>query len=143
LTAGAATTLTVNSILPGTGLTKYGEGTLVLNGRYLGSGRITVAQGTLQLGVASASLNPTQRVIIMPGATLDLGGSDRTIGTLDRSIGGVDTFSPALLGTNNLNQVSDGTVALGANRLTLSPFVGAGFETFTGNITGTGGLTLL
>ena len=65
----------------------------------------------------------------MPGAVFDLGGADRVISSL---------ATTALIGTFNLGQVSDGTVALGANRLTLFDF---GDTTFTGNITGTGGLT--
>ena len=49
LTPGAATTLTVASMLPGAGLTKYGEGTLAVNGRYTGTGAITVGQGVLKM----------------------------------------------------------------------------------------------
>lgn len=131
LTPGAGTTLTVNSTLPSSGLTKYGEGTLALNGAYTSSGAVLVGEGTLQLSGVAASLHPSTSVNVLPGAVLDLGGVDRTIGTLTTT---------ALIGSSNLGQVSNGVVSLGANRLSLYDF---NSTTFTGNITGTGGLTKL
>ncbi len=130
LIPGAGTTLTVGSILPGAGLMKYGEGTLALNGRYTATGAVTVAQGTLRLDSATAALNPLgSAVTVLPGATFDLGGSDRSVASLNTA---------AIIGSFNLGQVSDGTVALGANRLTIYDNVGG---LFTGDITGTGGVT--
>jgi autotransporter-associated beta strand protein len=128
LTASSATTLTVNSILPGSALGKYGEGTLQLNGRLIGAGPVALKQGTLTLG-ASGALNPLATIAIDPGATFDLGGSDRVVGAL--------VHDGATIGSFHLGQTSAGTVALGANRLTLYASPGS---LFTGNITGTGGI---
>jgi autotransporter-associated beta strand protein len=129
LTAGGATTLTVNSTLPGTAMGKYGEGTLLLNGRRIGSGPVALKQGALALG-AGGALNPLGVLAIDPGATFDLGSSDRFVGSLTQDGGTIGTF--------NLGQISAGTVALGANRLTLYDPTGSFFP---GSITGTGGVT--
>ncbi len=130
LTSGAATTLTVGSTLPGAGLTTYGEGTVKLSGGYIGTGGITVGQGTLKLDGATAALTPIGSAVnVMPGAIFDLGGMDRVIARLTTT---------AAIGTFNMGQVSNGTVALGANRLTLYDLSSS---TFTGNIAGAGGLT--
>ncbi|MGB8166328.1 MAG: autotransporter-associated beta strand repeat-containing protein [Chthoniobacteraceae bacterium] len=132
-TPGAATTLTVNSILPGgssSALMKRGDGTLILNGRLLGGLTVSVSEGTLRLGAANASLNPLgASVAVAPGATFDLGGSDRTISFLR-------SFALSTTPTT-FSQSVDGTVALGGNRLTLYSLGGD----FTGSITGGGGLT--
>ena len=128
LTSGAATMLTVNSTLPSAGLTKYGEGTLALNGRFTGGGNVIIGQGVLKMNSAAAALNPIGSALnIMPGATFDLGGTDRVISSLT-----------ATGGTRAYGQASNGTVALHANRLTLYDSTTL---TFTGDITGTGGLT--
>ncbi len=130
LTSGAATTLTVASVLPSADITTYGEGTVALGGRALGSSTITVGQGTLRLDGAGAALNPLgSNVNVMPGATFDLGGTDRMIQGLTLT---------STIGTFNLGQVSHGTVALGANRLTI---YGSGNAVFTGSVTGSGGVT--
>ncbi len=128
LASGAATTLTVNSTLPSAGLTKYGEGVLALNGRLTGGGLVIVGQGTLKMNSAAAALNPIGSAVnIMPGATFDLGGSDRVISSL--TVTGT---------TGTYGQASNGTVALHANRLTLYDSTAL---TFIGDVTGTGGLT--
>lgn len=132
LTAGAGTTLTVNSGLNGGKLFKYGTGTLVLTNSYYGTGAVLVGQGVLQLSGVGAALDPVgSPITIEAGATLDLGGQDRTISAL-ASAALVSSFN----GAGEITQ--DGTVALGANSLTL--FDGT-TSAFGGNITGTGGLT--
>ncbi|MEA3209852.1 MAG: fibronectin-binding autotransporter adhesin [Chthoniobacter sp.] len=129
-TPNALDTLTVSSVLPGgasLALLKYGAGTLALSGRQLGDGFIHVAKGKLRLDGATDSLNPLGTGInVQPGAIFDLGGSDRVISRLeDRLAIGVGT-------------ALNGTIALGANRLTL---YSNAFSLYSGNITGTGGLT--
>jgi autotransporter-associated beta strand protein len=127
LTAGASTDLTVTSILPGSAMGKYGEGTLLLNGRRIGGGPVALKQGTLTLG-ADGALGPLTQLAIDPGATFGLGGSDRTIGSLTHDGGTIGSF--------HLGQMSAGTVALGANRLTLFNISNA---VFSGTLSGTGG----
>ena len=130
LTPGATTTLTLDSVLPSSSINTYGAGTVALNGRYIGTGSITIGQGTFKMNSAAAALNPLgSQVGVLPGATFDLGGSDRVISNLTGTTG---------LGTFQMGQRFNGTVALGANRLTIydsPPF------TFTGDITGSGGVT--
>ncbi len=128
LTPGAVTTLTIASTLPSAGLWKYGAGTLRLEGRYAGGSFVDVAQGKLVLG-SSGALNPMQNVFVHRNATLDLGGGDRTIGSLSTT---------SAIGAFNMGQVLDGAVLLGLNRLTLYDGTNA---TFTGGVSGDGGLT--
>ncbi len=125
----ATTTLTVASVLPGNGLWTYGPGTLRLEGRYTGGDFVDLGQGTLLLGGAGAALNPLPLILIHKAATLDLGGGDRTIGSLGQT---------AAAGTFSLDQASDGTVSLGGSRLTLYSNAA---DAFTGAITGSGGVT--
>ncbi len=129
LTAGASTTLTVNSLLPGSAMGKYGDGTLLLNARRIGSGPTALKQGTLTLGAAGA-LNPLSALALDPGATFNLGGADRFVGSL--------LHDGATIGSFQMGQASAGTVAVGLNRLTIYD---AASTVFSGNITGTGGLT--
>ena len=104
------------STLSGTGgLTKAGNGTLTLAGAtYLGVTNVT--GGTLQAGAANA-FSPTSPVTVASGATLALAGFNQTIASL----------------------AGAGSVTLGAGTLT------AGGDnsntTFSGTISGTGGLT--
>ncbi|MEQ1859573.1 MAG: autotransporter-associated beta strand repeat-containing protein [Chthoniobacteraceae bacterium] len=128
-TSGATTTLAVSSVLPGgasLALMKYGDGTLAFSGRQTGAGFVQVAQGTLRLSGAGASLNPLGAGLnVLPGATFDLGGSDRVIAALDSfSIG--------------ISQPTSGGVSLGAKRLTI---YGAGATSWSGAVSGAGGLT--
>ena len=127
LTPGAGTNLTVNSTLVSATHGKYGAGTLTLNARSMATA-IYVSQGRLEMGSASAALNPFAGLFVAPGATFDLGGSDRTLGVLIH-------INP--IGSFNLGQINHGLVALGANRLTLYDTPS---QTFTGDIAGTGGL---
>jgi autotransporter-associated beta strand protein len=130
LVTGAGTILNVSSSINGNAsplLNKYGNGTLVLSGSVYGTGGIVaVSQGTLLLNGPSAAINPVGvNLTVLPGATFDLGGSDRTVAALNTA---------ALIGAFNYGQKSDGTVALGSSTLTLYDNVST---VFTGQITGT------
>ncbi len=134
ITAGAGTTLTINSALNGTTFFKYGDGTLALTNAYFASGAssIVAGQGTLLLSGANGGLTPLgAQVFVLKGATLDLGGMDRTIAFLG-NLG----FLGSAQGGGQI--ASEGTIALGANRLTL--YDSTAFN-WPGTITGGGGLT--
>lgn len=129
LVSGAGTTLTVNAALNGSELFKYGNGNLTLTEAYYGVGAVYVGQGTLTLSGANASLNSVgSNLQVAVGATVSLGGFDRTIGALTST----DT-----LGNAGLNVTQDGTIDLGANTLTLFDTTAG---TFSGDIIGTGGV---
>ena len=114
-----------SGIITGTGgLTIQGTGTFQLagtNNTYLGT--TTINRGTLQSGAVNAlSLNSTVVMANAPGAGLDLNGFDQIISSL--SGGGV----------------WGGNVALGSGTLTID---GNNINaTYSGAITGAGGLTL-
>lgn len=134
VTAGAGTTLSVNSALNGAGFFKYGDGTLALTNAYYtgGASNIVVSQGTLLLSGANAALSPIGAVLFLPrGGTLDLGGMDRTIPSL-LTLG----FLGSAQGAGQIQ--SEGTIALGANRLTIYDLPSSAWP---GAITGSGGLT--
>ena len=109
-----------------------GNGQLTLTNAYYGNGQVFVGAGsTLNLSGPSAFLNPVNsNVNVAFGGTLNLGGIDRRIGSIN---------TQSLVGTFNLGQVSDGTINLGSNNLTLYD---SGASTFTGQITGAVGSTL-
>ncbi|MBS0346675.1 MAG: DUF4347 domain-containing protein [Proteobacteria bacterium] len=96
-------------------LTKTGTGTLTLSGSNAYTGATTVSAGTLSTGAANV-IADASAVDVASGATLTLGGNE-TIGSL----------------------AGAGTVALGAN--TLSTGGGNASTTFSGVISGSGGLT--
>ncbi|NMK47007.1 autotransporter domain-containing protein [Achromobacter sp. Bel] len=116
-----ASTLTLDSnasnsfsgIISGAGsLIKAGAGTQTLSGANTFGGSVAISGGTLALG-AGGSLAPTAGVTVNAGGTLDLSaGGNRGLGSLSGL----------------------GTVALGANTLTLQT------GNFAGTISGTGGL---
>ncbi|WP_333679962.1 autotransporter-associated beta strand repeat-containing protein [Dyella sp.] len=117
--ANAATDLNVSGTAIGPGqLVKSGAGTLTLSGTNTFTGGITVNAGVLQAGSTSAFGNTTSTnsATIATGATLDLNNYNNSLYSL---IGG-------------------GNVALGSATLTLFGYYG---QTFTGTISGTGGLT--
>ncbi|SEK11803.1 autotransporter domain-containing protein [Achromobacter sp. NFACC18-2] len=93
-------------------LIKTGAGTQTLSGANTFGGSVAVSGGTLALGVGG-SLLPTAGVTVNAGGTLDLSaGGNRGLGLLSGA----------------------GTVALGANTLTLQT------GNFAGTLSGTGGL---
>jgi fibronectin-binding autotransporter adhesin len=108
-------TSTYSGIISGTGnLISDGAGTWVLGGANTFAGSITVNNGTLQAGNASAFGAATGFTV--NGGTLDLGG--------------FDLVAPSLQGTG-------GAIALGANTLTVDT---TQTTSYAGAISGTGGL---
>jgi autotransporter-associated beta strand protein len=153
LTAGTAN-LTVNANLNGNKLYMYGgpnaAGTVTLAGAYYGNGTVFVGQGTtLALSGATASLNPiASDLAVAFGGTFNLNPTGAAA-AFDRTVASIANL--ANVGTFNLNQVSDGTINLGANMLTLYDSTmgnnGQGQtlqqgQVFTGQITGTAASTL-
>jgi YVTN family beta-propeller protein/autotransporter-associated beta strand protein len=98
------------------GLTKIGSGTLTLSGPSTYTGATNVNAGTLQAGVASA-FSPLSAFTVASGATLDLNNFEQNVGSL----------------------AGAGAVTLGSARL----FTGSDntSTTFSGTISGSGGLT--
>jgi outer membrane autotransporter protein len=114
-TNGNAATLTGPISGPG-GVTKIGGGTLTLAGSSTYSGATAVNLGTLQGGSVNA-FSPLSAFTVATGATLDLAGFNQSIGSL----------------------AGAGAVTLGSARLTTGS--DNTNTTFSGMISGTGGLT--
>ncbi len=116
-TGGSNTSTTYSGIISGTGgLTKAGTGILTLSGNNTYTGATTINAGTLQLGAANRIAN-TSAVTVAGGAMFNLNNFAETIG----SLAGAGTVT---LGT--------GTLATGGNN---------GTTTYSGVLSGTGGLT--
>jgi autotransporter-associated beta strand protein len=116
ITATTGIAATLNSVIAGSsGLRKEGGGTVTLGGVNTYSGTTAVVAGTLATAAGNV-IGDASTVDVSSGATFALGGSDAIA---------------ALRGS--------GTVSIGAHTLTVG---GAGDSgTFSGNITGSGGLT--
>lgn len=117
--AGLAVTPTGENVFTGTiagtgGLTMNGTGTLVLGNANNFTGATTVSQGTIRLGTEGALPTGTA-VSLGAAATLDLNGHAATLSQLTGA----------------------GEIALGTASLTISQSTST---TFTGEISGTGGL---
>ncbi|KRC81475.1 autotransporter-associated beta strand repeat-containing protein [Sphingomonas sp. Root241] len=111
-----AGTNTISGVISGTGnLIGDGGGTWSLTGANTRTGTVTVNNGTLQVGSASAL--GTLTGVTVNGGTLDLNGFGQVF--------------PTLNGTG-------GQVALGSANLTINAAVNS---SYAGSITGTGGLT--
>ncbi|MGY3589125.1 autotransporter outer membrane beta-barrel domain-containing protein [Bradyrhizobium sp. USDA 4350] len=109
--------LLLNGTISGQGaLTKTGAGTLVLIGASTYAGPTAIDAGRLQ-AAAVDSFAPASAYTVASGAVLDLNGHDQTIGSLAGA--GAVTLGAATLTTGN-----DGTST-----------------TFSGSLSGTGGLT--
>ena len=113
-TGGAGSTSYAGSIIGSGNLTKVGSGTFTLTSASTFTGTATVTAGQLSLGAANLLADTVSAVV--DGGVLSFGGSD-TIGSL--------------AGTG-------GTVALGANNLTLG---GNETKAFAGALTGSGTFT--
>jgi autotransporter-associated beta strand protein len=108
---------TLSGVISGSGgLTKTGSGTLILSGANTYTGGTTVSAGTLQAGNTNA-FSSNSAYTIAAGTVLGLNGFDQTIGSLAGS--GAVTLGGAALTTGNDNTST----------------------TFSGAISGTGGLT--
>jgi autotransporter-associated beta strand protein len=112
-------TLTVGGAISGSGfgLTKNGTGTLTLSGANTYNSTTTVNAGTLALGASNVIANSSD-VVIGAGGVLSMSGFNDTIGKLTGA----------------------GSVALGVGTLTTT--WGSGPGTFSGALSGSGGLTV-
>ncbi len=151
LNYSTAAALTVNSNITdnGTGaitLTTAGAGTTILNGNNSYSGATNVDAGMLSLGSATALPSATT-LNISSAATLDIGGNNVTVGSLN-GFGTVDNNNPAntghytlSIGGNNANSSFNGLIRNSVGSLTLEKN-GTGSLTLGGADTFFGGLTL-
>ena len=114
---GAADTLTLsgniyNGAGGGSGITKIGDGTLILSGENSYNGTTTVNAGVLKLSGGSA-IEDNRNVVVNAGGTLDLNGSSETInrltgsGTVDNTAAGAATL---IVGSNGNDATFDGTI---------------------------------
>ena len=114
---GAADTLTLsgniyNGAGGGAGITKIGDGTLILSGENSYNGGTTVNAGVLKLSGGSA-IEDIRNVVVGANGTLDLNDSDETInkltgsGTVDNSAAGDATL---IVGSNGNDATFDGTI---------------------------------
>ena len=109
-----------SGVLSGTGgFSKVGSGTLGLDGANTYSGTTRASTGTLNLGNVNA----------LAGSTLDMATADA--GTVGLTLSGQTYNVGGLQGTRNL-AIGDNTISVGANNASTS---------YSGSISGTGGLT--
>ena len=146
-----AAALTVNAQITNNGtsavaLTISGSGTTVLNAANTYSGPTNIDSGTLSLGNAAA-LPSAGTIHISKGATLDIGGNNVTIESLNGA-GTVDNNNPnntgnytLTLGSNNSNSTFNGAIQDSVGTLALVKN-GTGTLTLGGANTFSGGLTL-
>jgi outer membrane autotransporter protein len=121
----------------GASLVKVGAGTLTLSGASTYTGLTAVLGGTLQAGAANAFASSSAFTVIS-GATLDLAGFNQTIGSL-AGTGSVTLGSATLTTTNNSTSTSFSGTISGTGGMTK---VGAGTLLLTGNNTYTGTTTI-
>ncbi|OQB80125.1 MAG: tRNA nuclease WapA precursor [Planctomycetes bacterium ADurb.Bin126] len=135
--AGSSTTLTVASIIDGSGsLTKDGSGSLTLGAANTFGGDTRLAAGTLIVGNASALQNSTLDMNAADSGSIDFSTYDATLGGLKGSRS-LDMDGRTLsIGNNGQSTeysgvLSDGALAkIGSGTLTLS-----GSNTYTGKTT--------
>lgn len=123
-------------------LTKTGAGTLLLNNNNnIYSGITYITEGTIKLAGGNAIGDRSAVTIANKvGATLDLNGSNETIGTLSGGgyLGGGTPAPGGMVGNSGAATVG-GIVAIGGNTLTVNM---AASGTYAGAITGSGGLVV-
>jgi autotransporter-associated beta strand protein len=129
-----ANALTLSGNIGGSGgLTKIGAGTLTLSGPSTYTGATNVNAGTLQAGVANA-FAPLSAFTIGSGATLDLNGFEQNVGSVAGA--GAVTLGAATLftGSDNTSTTFSGTIS-GSGGLTK---IGPGTLTLSGTNTYSG-----
>jgi len=118
LSVNSGTTLTVANVIAGTGnLTVSGSGTLALNTANTFSGITYANAGTLALGHVNALQNSTLNTA--------------TTGSITFTVSGTNTYNLGGLAGNDAVALGTNTISVGANNET---------TTFSGSLTGTGGL---
>jgi autotransporter-associated beta strand protein/T5SS/PEP-CTERM-associated repeat protein len=129
---------TLGGTISGSGaFTKIGSGTLTLSGSSSYAGGTAINAGTLQAGAANA-FAPGSAFTVASGATLNLAGFNQTIGSL-AGAGSVMLGSATLTtGTDNTSTTFSGTIS-GTGGLTK---ISSGTLTLSGANTYSGGTTL-
>jgi autotransporter-associated beta strand protein len=113
------TTLMWNGTIGGTGgLTKIGSGTLLVSGVSSYTGSTNINAGRLQVAGGNNILAPASAFSLAPGASLDLGGTAQTVGSL--AGGGIVTSTGTgaatlITGGNNASTTFDGFLQNGGN----------------------------
>ncbi len=142
---GALTDLVASAVISGsgTGITKDGDGILLLSGANTYSGDTVVNAGTLRLS-GGAAISDTSRVSLADasGAILDLAGTNETIGSLagGGALGGNITLASGILTTGGTNATTTfGGAISGSGGVTK---LGSGVLTLTGTSSYSGATTL-
>jgi autotransporter-associated beta strand protein len=135
-------TLTLGRAVSGTGksLTKAGAGRLNVNGGYT-AGTATVTAGTLGIGGSSEGFNPsTRQIVVNSGGTLTYNAANVVQNNVLLTVNGAYNLNSL---TDVIGQLAGaGTIALGTATLTLDGFGNPSSQTFSGTISGSGGLSL-
>lgn len=143
----ATDVLTINSNITGTGgLTKAGEGTLVLSGTNSRTGTTSINEGTVRLSGGGTLSGANSTLNIRQGATLDLNGVStgnsigqfNNVGTVTNSSGDAATLQ---IGNNNGTGTSYGIVQDGSGKINVLK-VGTGAQSWFGLSTYTGVTTI-
>jgi autotransporter-associated beta strand protein len=139
----------------GGGLTKIGNGTLVLNGANTYSGTTVISTGTLETGVAGTLGATSAPLNVTPGATLDLYQDAQTTGSVTLSAGTIrngtlygssiaatsGTINAALAGNGTLLKSSSGTLtAAGASYYSGGSTLSGGTLVVSGSSTNAGSI---
>ena len=143
-TPGTSPELTLNGVISNGGLSKAGNGTLVLaNGANSYSGGTTVNAGTLLMGVAGAI--PTNSAVTINGGTLDTNGMPFTVSLLSGT-GGTLNLSGAALTVSQTSTTSYAGGITGAGTSLTKELNGTlalgGTSSFSGGLTINGGTVI-
>lgn len=128
---GSIGDLILNGSLSGSGgITKYGAGTLQLNGASSFDGTVTISAGTVRVSNDDALGSTTGGTEVAAGATLELNGGISITGealALEGTLtdaSGNNTFAGTIGGSGEIDKAGSGSLTLG----------GTGANTFTGGV---------
>lgn len=146
---GASDSLTIASPLTnGTtgGLTKSGDGTLILSGNNLQTGTTSISEGTVRLSGTGRLSGANATLTMRQGTTLDLNGvgTGTAIGQFNNNgtiTNGSATTATLTVGNNNQGGTSFGIIQNGVGTLNVTK-AGTGGQTWNGVSTYTGVTTI-